>query len=52
MIAKLEIYTDGAYSPTRDQGGVGLVFIRDGTKIYEWSKSIKIPLTIVVNYMQ
>ena len=41
MIAKLEIYTDGAYSPTRDQGGVGLVFIRDGTKIYEWSKSIK-----------
>ena len=37
----MSIYTDGAYSPSRDQGGVGLVFIKDGTKIFEWSKSIK-----------
>lgn len=34
------IYTDGAYSTLRNVGGVGLVFIKDNTKIFEWSKSI------------
>lgn len=34
-----EIYTDGAYSPSRDQGGIGIVFIKNGIKVYEFSKS-------------
>lgn len=37
----LEIYTDGAYSPTLDQGGVGLIFLRDNVKILEWNKGFK-----------
>lgn len=37
---ELIAYTDGAYSPTRDQGGVGIVFIKDNKIIYEYSKSI------------
>lgn len=40
-VINLEIYTDGAYSPLRDQGGVGIVFIRNGEKIYEYSKMYK-----------
>lgn len=36
----LEIYTDGSYSPLRNTGGCGLVFIRNGIKILEWSKTI------------
>ena len=36
-----ECYTDGAYSSTRDQGGVGIVFIRNGKKILEFSKCYK-----------
>lgn len=34
----IEIYADGAYSSSRNQGGVGLVFIKDGEVIYTWSK--------------
>lgn len=37
----IEIYTDGAYSSTLQQGGVGLIFLRDGLKILEWSKGFK-----------
>ena len=37
---KLEIYTDGAYSPLRDAGGIGIVFVKDNKKIYEYSKKI------------
>lgn len=33
----LIIYTDGAYSPLRDQGGIGLVFVKDGKKIAQYS---------------
>lgn len=33
----LVIYTDGAYSPLRDQGGVGIVIFRNGVKISEYS---------------
>lgn len=34
------IFTDGAYSSLRDQGGIGVVFIRDNKKVYEFSKMI------------
>lgn len=33
----LQIYTDGAYSPLRDQGSVGIVILQDGKKILEYS---------------
>lgn len=36
----LEIYTDGAYSPLRNTGGIGIVFVKDGKKIYEFNKKI------------
>ena len=35
------LFTDGAYSSSRDQGGLGFVFIRDGTKVFEYSKTVK-----------
>ena len=35
------IYTDGAYSFMRNQGGVGLVFIKNGEKIGTYSKNYK-----------
>lgn len=34
----LEIYTDGAYSPLKDRGGIGIVFLLDGEKIFEYNK--------------
>ena len=36
-----ECYTDGAYSSSRNQGGIGIVFIRNGKKITEFSKAFK-----------
>lgn len=39
-IMEIEIFTDGAYSPMRDQGGVGLVFVINGKKSYEYNKPI------------
>ena len=36
-----ECYIDGAYSPSRDQGGVGVVYIRNGIKLFEYSKGFK-----------
>ena len=33
----LIIYTDGAYSPLRDQGGVGVIILQDDKKILEYS---------------
>lgn len=36
----LEIYTDGAYSPLRNAGGIGIVFVKDNKKIYEFNKKI------------
>lgn len=36
-----ECYTDGAYSSSRNQGGIGIVFIRNGKKITEFSRAFK-----------
>lgn len=36
-----ECYSDGAYSSSRDQGGVGVVFFRNGEKVFEYSKGYK-----------
>lgn len=35
------IYTDGAYSAMRDQGGVGIVILNDGKKVLEYSNMYK-----------
>ena len=35
------LVTDGAYSSTLDQGGVGIVFLRNGEKIAEYSRKYK-----------
>lgn len=35
------LITDGAYSSSRDQGGVGIIFLRDDKKILEYSKMYK-----------
>lgn len=35
------LITDGAYSSSRDQGGIGLVFLKEGKKILEYSKMYK-----------
>ena len=35
------LITDGAYSSARDQGGIGLVFLKNGEKILEYSKMYK-----------
>lgn len=37
----LVIYTDGAYSPLRDQGGVGIVILDENKKILEYSNMYK-----------
>ena len=34
----LTIYTDGAYSSSLDQGGLGIVILFNNKKIYEYSK--------------
>lgn len=38
---KYTLITDGAYSSARDQGGIGLVFLKNGEKILEYSKMYK-----------
>lgn len=35
------IYTDGAYSSSRNQGGVGIVVLRDGEKVSKFSKGFR-----------
>lgn len=37
----LEVYTDGAYSSSRDQGGIGIVFLKNGKPIRKYSKMYK-----------
>lgn len=37
----LEIFTDGAYSSIRNQGGIGIVFILNGKILYQYSNTIK-----------
>lgn len=36
-----ECYTDGAYSSVRNQGGIGVVFLRNGKKVFEKSQGYK-----------
>lgn len=36
-----ECYSDGAYSSSRDQGGVGIVLLRNKQKVFEFSKGFK-----------
>lgn len=33
----LEVFTDGAYSPLRNQGGVGIVILENNKKVLEYS---------------
>lgn len=40
-MVKYEIYTDGAYSPNKDVGGVGIVILRDGQVVQQFSKDFK-----------
>lgn len=40
-MSKYTLITDGAYSSARDQGGIGLVFLKNGEKILEYSKMYK-----------
>ena len=35
------LYTDGAYSSLRDQGGIGLIILKDDKKILEYSEMYK-----------
>ena len=35
------MYTDGAYSPIRDQGGVGIIILRDGKEVLRYSNMYK-----------
>ena len=37
----VRIYTDGAYSPLRDQGGIGVVYTENNKEIYRYSKAFK-----------
>lgn len=37
---ELSIFTDGAFSPLRGTGGIGIVFVMNGKKVYEFSKLI------------
>lgn len=36
-----ECYSDGAYSSSRNQGGVGIVLLRNKKKVFEFSKGFK-----------
>lgn len=36
----LECYTDGAFSPLRNTGGISVVFLLDGVKVHTFSKKI------------
>lgn len=40
-MSNLKIYTDGAYSPVRDQGGIGVIFVSDDTEIKSYCKMFK-----------
>ena len=38
---KYKIFTDGAYSSTRDQGGIAFVITQEDKNIFEYSKTYK-----------
>jgi ribonuclease HI len=40
VVIEYQIFTDGAYSSLRNQGGVGIVFIKNGEKVFEYSRPI------------
>lgn len=35
---RYEIYTDGSYKSSLEQGGIGIVWVKNGEKVYEFSK--------------
>lgn len=35
------VYVDGAFSSSKNQGAVGIIFLKDGKIILEWSKMYK-----------
>lgn len=34
-------YTDGAFSPTRNQGGIGIIFLKNGEEVLRYSNMYK-----------
>ena len=38
-MSKFSCYTDGACSLARNKGGIGIVVVKDGEKVYEFKKS-------------
>lgn len=50
-----ELYTDGAYSSSRNQGGIGFVILKDGelvasySKMYKNTTNIKMELLAVIH---
>ena len=41
MSSSYTVFTDGAYSSARDQGGVGIVILKDGLEILRYSNMYK-----------
>lgn len=41
MQTNFTIFTDGAYSFTRDQGGIAFIIFKDNKSIFEYSKTYK-----------
>lgn len=41
MSSKLQIWTDGAYSPSNNQGGIGFVVVKEDKQIFSYSKMFK-----------
>lgn len=41
MVKEYICYTDGAYSPTRNQGGIGFIILQDGKEIIRYGKPYK-----------
>ena len=41
MSSSYRVFTDGAYSSARDQGGVGIVILKDGLEILRYSNMYK-----------
>ena len=37
----LVFYTDGAYSSSRQQGGIGIVMLKNNSKVFEYSNMYK-----------
>ena len=45
----LQIYTDGAYKSSIDQGGIGIVWMKDDKVFKKYSKGLNILLIIKWN---